>query len=88
MPFVTMRDLQRNAAQVVDDAGDTGKPAIVTRNGKPVAILTAVDEETFEDFLLARLPSLDEDIDAAFKDVRLGLTEKAGPAIEAIRANG
>ncbi len=88
MPFVTMRDLQRNAAQVVDDATDTGKPAIVTRNGKPVAILTAVDEETFEDFLLARLPSLDDDITAAYKDVDQGLTEKADSVFDTIRASG
>ncbi|MCH7846351.1 MAG: type II toxin-antitoxin system Phd/YefM family antitoxin [Acidobacteria bacterium] len=88
MPFVTMRDLQRNAAQVVHDATDTGKPAIVTRNGKPVAILIAVDEETFEDFLLARLPSLDDDITAAYKDVDQGLTEKADSVFDTIRASG
>lgn len=86
MPFVSMRDLQRNAAQVIDDATDSGKPAVVTRNGKPVAILTAVDEEAFEDFLLARMPSLDADVREALEDADQGLTRKAGQVIADIRA--
>ena len=86
MPFVSMRDLQRNAAQIIDESGKTGRPAIVTRNSKPVGLLFAVNEDEFEDYLLSQLPSLDDDITAAYEDIDQGLTVKASEVIAAIRA--
>ncbi len=56
MTTVSIRDLQRNPSDVVGAVERSGRPAIVTRNGKPVAAIMAVDEEALEDFVLANAP--------------------------------
>ena len=56
MTTVSIRDLQRNPSEVVGAVERSGRPAIVTRNGKPVAAIMAVDEEALEDFVLANAP--------------------------------
>lgn len=86
MPFVSMRDLQRNTAQIVNDATDSGKPVVVTRHGKPVAILTATDEDAFEDWMLARLPDLTADAGEALEAAESGIARKAGEVFADIRA--
>ena len=86
MPFVSMRDLQRQTAKVVDEATESGKPVVVTRNGKPVAILTAVDEQTFEDFLLARLPNLAADTREALESADAGSAREAKEIFADMRA--
>ncbi|HEX2039734.1 MAG TPA: type II toxin-antitoxin system Phd/YefM family antitoxin [Acidimicrobiales bacterium] len=54
---MSIRDLQRNPSDVVGAVERSGRPAIVTRNGKPVAAIMAVDEEALEDFVLANAPA-------------------------------
>lgn len=53
MSVVSIRDLSRNPSAVVDEVERSGRPAIVTRNGKPVAALVRIDQEALEDWLLA-----------------------------------
>lgn len=88
MPFVSMRDLQRQASKVVDEATESGKPVVVTRNGKPVAILTAVDEEAFEDFVMVNLMGIVADVEEAYDASRDGDVRKANDVLSEIRAAG
>jgi prevent-host-death family protein len=50
---VSIRELQRNASRVVDDVAASGRPALVTRHGHPVAALVPVGERELEDLVLA-----------------------------------
>jgi prevent-host-death family protein len=50
---VSIRELQRNASRVVDDVAASGRPALVTRHGHPVAALVPVAERELEDLVLA-----------------------------------
>ena len=50
MKFVTIRDLRGRSAKVWKDL-KTEKDLILTSNGKPIAILTGIDESTLEDRL-------------------------------------
>jgi prevent-host-death family protein len=52
MRFVTVRDLRAKTAEVWRDLEDE-REMIVTSNGRPVAILAAVDEASFEVVLRA-----------------------------------
>jgi antitoxin (DNA-binding transcriptional repressor) of toxin-antitoxin stability system len=52
MKFVTVRDLRGRSAKVWKDL-KTEKDLILTSNGKPMAILTGIDESTLEDRLAA-----------------------------------
>ena len=53
MGTIGIRDLSRNASQVIDRVSSTGNPMIVTKHGRPVAALIAVDPDALEDFVLA-----------------------------------
>ena len=47
MKFVSVRELRDRTTQLLHDL-EREKDLIVTNNGKPVAILTATDSESFE----------------------------------------
>lgn len=52
MATVTLRELARNTASVIQGIRTSGRPALVTRNGKPVVALVPIDEVALEDWLL------------------------------------
>ena len=53
---IGIRDLARRASQVVEQVQSTGRPTLITRNGKPVAALIAIDESELEDWILSHAP--------------------------------
>lgn len=53
MPQVSIRELQRNAGGVLKDVASSGRPALVTSRGKPVAAVVPLNEEDLEDWVLA-----------------------------------
>ena len=53
MSLVSIRDLSRNPSAVVDEVERSGRPALVTRNGKPIAALVRIDQDKLEDWLLS-----------------------------------
>ena len=53
MSIVSIRDLGRNPSGVVDEVARSGRPALVTRNGRPVAALVRLDQVALEDWALA-----------------------------------
>lgn len=52
MKFVTIRDLRSKSRQIQNDL-PKWKEMILTSNGKPIAIMTAISEESLEDSLAA-----------------------------------
>jgi len=52
MKFVTIRDLRSKSRQIQEDLPKY-KEMILTSNGKPVAIMTMISEESLEDSLAA-----------------------------------
>lgn len=56
MPTITVRELARNTAAVIQEVESSARPALVTRNGRPVAALIAVDESALEAWLLSGAP--------------------------------
>jgi prevent-host-death family protein len=52
-----------------------GGPVVVTRNGKPVAVLLAVrDDEKLEDLILAHSPRFQAILEASRRQIREGQT--------------
>jgi prevent-host-death family protein len=58
MATVTLRELARNTAAVLQGVQSSGRPALVTRNGRPVAALIPIDETALEEWLLDRAPTV------------------------------
>lgn len=52
MKFVTIRDLRSKSRQIQKDLPKY-KEMVLTSNGKPIAIMTAISEESLEDSLAA-----------------------------------
>jgi prevent-host-death family protein len=72
MATVTLRELARNMASVIQGVQASGRPALVTRNGKPVVALVPINEAALEDWLLTQSAEItqmaaaaDPDLDAA-----------------------
>lgn len=56
MDTVGVRDLANRASAVLDALEQGGGSVIVTRRGRPVAVLSAIDADEFYDYVLARSP--------------------------------
>lgn len=76
---ISIRDLGRRPSQVIDEVIRTGRPAIITRHGRPVTAMVAVDPDELEDFVLAHAPAYVRSMHAADADLRAG---RARPADE------
>lgn len=56
METVGVRDLANRASAVLDELEQGGQPVIVTRRGRPIAVLSPIDAEEFYDYVLAHSP--------------------------------
>lgn len=79
MTTISIRDLGRRPSQVVDEVVRTGRPAIITRHGRPVTAMVAVDADELEDFVLAHASAFVRSTRAADADLQAG---RARPADE------
>ncbi len=53
MSVVSIRDLGRNPSRVVDEVARSGRPSLVTKNGRPVVAIVRIDQVALEDWMLA-----------------------------------
>ncbi len=77
MPTVTVRDLARNTAAVIQDVEFSGRLAPMTRNGKPVAALVPVDKAALEDWLHTHAAEFARAAAAADADLAAGRARSA-----------
>ena len=77
MSTVSIRELSRNASGVVAEVSASGRPAVVTKHGAPVAAVIPIDAGELEDFVLANAPRYLADMNAAEADRRAGRTRNA-----------
>lgn len=47
MKFITVSELRADAPKIVAELEETGEEVVVTKKGKPVAILQRADQERF-----------------------------------------
>ena len=85
MGTIGIRDLSRNASQVIDRVSSTGSPMIVTKHGRPVAALVAVDPDALDDFVLATAPEYAVARRAADADLAARRTRPAAAVFNQIR---
>lgn len=88
MGTIGIRDLSRNASRVIDQVSATGSPMIVTKHGRPVAAVVAVDPEALEDFILATAPEYVAARRTADADLASGRTRPAAAVFDQIRSKG
>lgn len=74
MAIVGVRDLARRASAIVDDVASTRERAVITKRGRPVAVLLPIDADAFEDHVLAAAPEFVEATTEADVALREGRT--------------
>ena len=76
MKFANIRELKNKTSEVLREAkkGDV----IITSRGKPTAVITAVTEEDFEDYLLEKSVKFQK----ALEDARLEYEDKGGISLK------
>ncbi len=74
---VNIRELSRNTSGVVDEVTTTGRPALVTKNGQPVAAIVPVDASDWENLVLSKTPEFLADLAAADDELTAGRTRDA-----------
>lgn len=82
VPTISIRDLARRSSRVVQDVASSGRPAIITRRGKPVGALIAIDPDELEDFVLANAPEYARAIRDADADLARGRTRPLSDVID------
>lgn len=82
-----MRELARNASAIVRKVTDTGRPAIVTNRGKPVAVVLPLDPDELEDYVLASAPRFVRSMREADRDFAEGRTVEAGDFFASLDAS-
>lgn len=80
---MSIRDLANNASAVVDQVATSGRPAVVTKHGKPVAALVPIDQEALEDWVLANAPEYVANMAQADGEIARG---ERGRPLEAVLA--
>jgi antitoxin (DNA-binding transcriptional repressor) of toxin-antitoxin stability system len=76
MRFVSIKELSRSPSRYVNMATE-GECVIITRNGKPRALLAEMHEEDIEDFILARHLDLEGEFRRAQEEHAQGKTASA-----------
>ena len=82
MATVGIRDLANHASAVVEEVERTGRPVIVTKNGRPIAVLAAIDEEELLDHVLSQAPEYVRTMRRAEKEIARG--ERGRPLEEVL----
>jgi prevent-host-death family protein len=77
MPVVGLRDLSRKTHDVVERLERDGEPLVVTRHGKPIAVLRSVSEEDAASLAFAVAPELVADRERAAAEIDQGEGEPA-----------
>ncbi len=74
MPIVNIRQLARSTSRVIQDVARTGRPAVVTRGGRPVAVVSALDPDALEDWAIENTPEVVRAMRSADADLAAGRT--------------
>jgi len=91
MDTVGVCDLAHPTSAVLEQLEETDQPVLVTRHGRPVAVqvavLSAIDEEAFHDYVLAAAPEFSEFVrDRSEAEDRWAHGEQDGTPLEDVIA--
>jgi prevent-host-death family protein len=81
-----IREFARHVSRYVEQVERTGRPLVLTRHGKPVAALIAIDAADLEDFVLAHAPNFVANLRDADRELAAGETQPLEQALAEVEA--
>jgi prevent-host-death family protein len=73
MKFANVKELQKDASGIISLV-EKGEDVIITKRGKPAAVIYPLSEDTIEDYMIQHSPSIRKKIEEGLKDSREGKT--------------
>ena len=73
MKFANIRELQKNASSLVSLV-EKGEDVIITKRGKPTAVIYPLTEDTIEDYMIQHSPTIKKKLADGLQDAREGRT--------------
>jgi prevent-host-death family protein len=71
MKFANIRELQKDASGIIHIV-EKGEDVIITKRGKPAAVIYPLTEEMIEDYMIQHSPTIRKKLEEGFKNVREG----------------
>ena len=71
MRFVNIRELQKEASALVNLA-EHGQDVIITKHGKPAAVIYPLSEDQIEEYMIEHSPTIRQKITEGLRDARAG----------------
>ena len=85
MKFVNIRELSKSPSKYIRSANEEGD-IIITRNGKPYAVISRIDGSELEDYILAKHFDLENEFKRAVKEYESGETTNAHELLKQIKS--
>lgn len=76
--MVGIRELKNKATQILRSVEERRSPVVVSRRGRPTALILPIDSPEAEDYVLAHAPEIVESLRQADRDLREGRTVTLG----------
>jgi len=74
MQFINIRELSRSPSKFVKIANEKDD-IVITKNGHPYALLSKIDDEALESFIISKHLDLESDFEEAHKEYKNGKTK-------------
>lgn len=71
MKFANIRELQKDASGLVSLV-EKGEDVIITKHGKPAAVIYPLTEDMIEDYMIQHSPAIKRKLEEGLKDAREG----------------
>ena len=71
MKFANIKELQKDASGIIKSV-EKGEDVIITKRGKPAAVIYPLTEETIEDYMVQHSPAIRRKIEEGLKDIKEG----------------
>ena len=83
MQFINIRELSRSPSKYIKMANEDDD-VVITKNGHPYALLSKIDDEELQDFILAKHFHLEQEFETAKKEHQSGETLNAKDLLKKI----
>jgi len=67
---IGIRELKNQATQILRSIQEKGSAVVVTRHGRPAALILPIDSAEAEDYVLAHAPQIVRSLNQADQDLR------------------
>lgn len=84
MKFANIRELQKDASGIISLV-EKGQDVVITKRGKPAAVIYPLTEDLIEDYLIQHSPTIKKKIEEGLKDLKEGRVIPIGDLLKTRR---